>query len=572
MNFLVDEQYSNCRDAIAYADAVVFGEISACELVVQACIRFYRDTRNTEFVLDFAVAERAMRIVQLLPHVKGAEAGKTITLSGWQKFILLNIFGWLVKETKTRRFRKVYTEVPRGNGKSTLVAPVALYMLTGDRESGAEVYSAAVTRDQARIVFGIASQMVQRCPEFRKASGVLALQRSIAHDPSGGRFEPLSADARSLDGLNVHFVVCDELAQHKQREVYDVLETAMGKREQSLLWSITTAGPDQGGIGFEIHDYAMKVLTGAITDDSFFAMIFTIDAGDDWTQESTWRKANPNWGVSVQPSYIKQLCDKARQVAGAQNAFKMKHLNVWTNASSGWMPLDIWARQATELTLADFEGEECEIGLDLASKVDIASKVRLFRRFRDDGLPVYYLFSDNYLPKAAALAGRNANYIGWSQDGSLNVTPGDVTDFSLIEEELEADVKRFNVQSIPYDPWQATKFAQDMQRRGVTTMVVYNNTVPNFSEPMKEFELLVRDGRLFHDNNPCFNWMISNVVYELDRKENIFPRKEREQNKIDGPVAAIMALGRWILTEYNEAEGAISAYEAEFKEHGSLVV
>lgn len=558
---------SRCKTAVDYANQIALGEIPVCKLVENGILRFFRDlkrsTNGGPYFLDYKAAERVMAFVEKMPHIKGPDANTPITLAPWQKFIYLNVFGWQVKETGVRRFRKVYTEIPRGNGKSTMVAPAALYMLSADGESGAEVYSAAVTRDQARIVFNTSQTMARRKSAFLKRAGVNILAHAVVQDKTASTFQPLSSDARGLDGLNVHLAILDELAQHKTREVHDVIETATGKRLQPLMWMITTAGPDQGGIGFEIHDYGEKVLNRVIEDDSFFTLIYTIDAGDDWMEPKTWIKANPNWGYSVQPDTVKQLAQRASQVASFQNAFKMKHLNVWTNASVGWLDSVHWANQAMPMDEDDFLGEECMVAIDLSSKVDVAAKVKIFRRPNDADVSrkhgyKYFIIPTLYLPEAAVRDNRNANYAGWGLGGHLTITPGDVIDFENIEEDLKTDIEKFNVVDVPFDPWQATQLAQRMTAEGVP-MVEFPPHVRNFSEPMKEFEALVRSGLLFHNNNPVFNWMISNLVIKEDRKGNIFPRKERDENKIDGPVAAIMALARWLF--YVEEQKTVSVYD-----------
>jgi phage terminase large subunit-like protein len=535
-----------------YANQVVLDEIPVCSYVRQAVQRFFDDMGRDDIHLDWQAAERVMNFVQRMPHIKGPLAGQPLQLDLWQKFIYLNIFGWKVGATGTRRFRRAYTEVPRGNGKSSMVAPAGLYMLSADREGGAEVYSAAVTRDQAKIVFNVAKAMATRADRFMSRAGVEVLQHVIMQERSESTFQPLSADARSLDGLNVHLAILDELAQHKTREVYDVLETATGKRSQALMWMITTAGPDQGGIGFEVHDYAIKVLAGVLQDDSFFGIIYTIDGDDDWTRPAAWIKANPNWGTSVQPDVIAQLAHKAFQLPSAQNSFKMKHLNIWTNANSMWLNSESWARQALLIKEEEFAGEECHIGLDLASKIDVVAAVKMFRR-EVNGVYHYFIKPRLYLPEQAILENRNANYRGWVAGGHLIATPGDVIDFSMIEEDIIEDNKKFDVREIPYDPWQATQMAQRLEKESFR-VIEFPATVRNFSEPMKEFESLVRQGRLWHDDNPAFNWMISNLVVREDRKGNIFPRKERDENKIDGPVAAIMALARWMFAVQEEEQ------------------
>lgn len=566
----IDSLPRRCLQAYDYALQVYIEEILTCGLVQAGITRFFKDLERAAnggpYYMDWDAAERVMRFVEHMVHIKGPDANTRLTLAPWQKFIYLNVFGWKHLDTGFRRFRKVYNEIPRGNGKSTMVAPVGLYMLSADNESGAEVYSAAVTRDQARIVFNTARSMCSKVQPFMKRAGISILQNAIAQDKSSSSFLPLSADARTLDGLNVHLAILDELAQHKTREVHDVIETGTGKRKQPLMWMITTAGPDQGGIGFEIHDYGKHILEGTIADDSFFTLIYTIDVGDDWTQPYAWKKANPNWGRSVQADTVTQLAQRAIQVPSFQNAFKMKHLNIWSNAAVGWMDSMKWSQQAMTMEASDFAGEECMIALDLASKVDIAAAVKIFRRQNNDDLPKnrhpykYFIIPKLYLPEAAVVENRNTNYEGWALSGHLTVTPGEVIDFSYIEEDLKADCGSFIVKEIPFDPWQATQLAQRMAADGLP-MLEFPAVVQNFSEPMKEFESLTRQGLLFHDNNPVFNWMISNLVVKEDHKGNIFPRKERAENKIDGPVAAIMSLARWLY--YIKPPGSVYEDDSE---------
>jgi len=553
----------NCIEALDYANQVALDEVPTCGLVKAAVSRFFRDRHmdGQRYYMDWEAADRVMRFVQMMPHIKGPQAGENIYLTGWQKFIYLNIFGWMRVSDGARRFRKAYTEVPRGNGKSTMVAPAGLYMLTADNEAGAEIYSGAVSRDQAQIVFNVAKAMAKKRQHFLNRAGVFTHAHTISQDDTNSVFKAISSDASSLDGLNVHLTILDELARHKSREVHDVMETATGKRTQPLIWMITTAGPDQGGIGFEVHDYAKKVLEGVITDDSFFAIIYTIDPGDDWTQKDTWIKANPNWGYSVVPDTIEQLAQRAIQIPSFQNSFRMKHLNEWTNASEGWMDSLVWSKQALPCDEDDFTGEECMMALDLASKVDIAARILLFRRPNDLEVSAkhpykYFIIPKLYVPEGAITKNRNNNYLGWSLGGHLTVTPGEVIDFEIIEEDIENDCKKFLVKEVPFDPWQATQLAQRLMGKGVP-MIEFPATVRNFSEPMKEFEALARQGLLFHNNNPVYNWMISNVVVKTDRKENIFPRKEREENKIDGPVATIMALARWLFAIETPQESSV---------------
>lgn len=530
------------------------GEIPAGRYVRKACQRQLDDLARPawRYRFDEAKAARVCKFIECLAHIKGPLAGEKIRLEPWQSFILTTVWGWVDRDSGKRRFRRGYTEVPRGNGKSALSSGIGLYMLAADGEGGAEVYSAATTRDQARIVFRDAQQMARKAPDLATQLGVSVAAHNIHVLRTASKFEALSAEGSSLDGLNIHCAIVDELHAHKTRAVYDVIETGTGKRPQSLLWVITTAGSDRSGICYEVRTYLTRVLDGVVEDDSQFGIIYGLDEADDWQAEASWQKANPNWGVSVMPDVVGQLAKKAMQLPSAQNNFLTKHLNTWVNADSAWLPPDAWAACADlKLTLDDFAGEECVLALDLATKTDIAAKTYLFRR-AIEGVFHYYLFGSYYLPEAALTDGRNASYAGWEISGRLTSTPGDVTDFGLIEADVLADASRFKVREVAFDPWQAMDLAQRLQANGAA-MVEYRATVQNFSAPMKEMAALVLQKRFHHDGCPALAWMVSNVVCHLDAKENVYPRKERPENKIDGVVAAIMALGRW-MTSAEEAK------------------
>lgn len=534
---------------MGYASGVISGRIPACKWVKLACKRQVDDLARWQkrgpFEFSEAVAGEWCRFIELLPHIKGPLSGENIRLEPWQCFILVVAFGWLRRGTHHRRFRRVYIEVPRGNGKSAISSAVGLKAGFADHEGGAEVYSAAVTRDQARIVFSVAQNMARRRPEMCTALGVEILAHAIAQASTASTFQPVASESNALDGLNVYLAIVDELHAHRTREVYDALETGTGKRPQSLLWVITTAGSNRAGICYETRTYTARVLDGVVKDDSVFGIIYTVDESDDWTAESTWRKANPNWGVSVMPEVVAQLCAKAMELPAAQANFQTKHLNIWVNADSAWMNMQKFRACADpDLSIDDFGGCRCWIGLDLAAKTDIAARYLLFER-EIDGHTHYYGFLRSFLPEAAVQESRNSQYSGWEIEGRITTTPGFVLDFGVIEADLLDCFSRFDVQEVAYDPWQATQLASRMTEAGAI-MVEYRNTVQNFSQPMKEFDALVQSGRFHYDGDPVFEWMVSNVVCHIDAKENIYPRKETSANKIDGVVAAIMAIGRAI--------------------------
>lgn len=546
-----------CERARSYAERVISGEIPACKYVVQACRRQIEDLANppTGYQFKPALGERVCQFVELCPHVKGplASKGELLKLEDWQVFILTTAFGWVDKDGN-RRFRRVYIEVPRGNGKSALSSPLGLYMLAMDGEEGSEVYSAATTRDQARIVFRTAQAMARKMPQFRNRFGVEVPAQAITQLSSNSTFQALSADGHSLDGLNIHLAIVDELHAHRTRDVYDVLESGMGKRPQSLLWAITTAGSNKHGICYSVRDYALKVLSGSVKDsasEGTFAIVYTIDEGDDPFEEETVRKANPNWGISVDPTSVMQLAGRAAQVATDRANFLTKHLDVWVDANEALFDTEHWrACEDRALDEADFAADDCVIALDLASKVDIAAKVNVYRR-EVQGRDHFFVFPSFFLPQAAIEESRHPMYRGWEMQGDIQATPGETTDFQIIEDEIRGEAAGRTIRGVVADPWQATYLLQNLQKDRFPAEE-YRQTVANLSEATKTLDALMRERRICHPGNAVLNWMIGNVVGHYDAKENVFPRKELPANKIDGAVALIMGLG-WFVRESEES-------------------
>lgn len=539
------------RDYVAiagmYGERVERGEIPACEWVRKAVKRQIEDQKrfsgkSSRFYFDPDEAAKVCKFIELLPHTKGQLAGQKIRLEPWQIWILTTVFGWRRTADGGRRFRRVYIEVPRGNGKSSLSSGVALYCLLADKEPGAEVYSFATTRDQAGIVFNDAKRMVQQTASLRSHFGVEVLSHALYVPKTNSTFQAKSADGSTLDGLNTHLAVVDELHAHRTRAVYDVVETSLGKRVNSLMWVITTAGFDTSGICYEVRTMVRNVLNRSVVDESQFGIIYGLDEGDDWKSLAALEKANPNWGVSVMPEVVTSLQKKAIAIPSAAGNFMTKHLDVWCSAASGWMNMPAWDKCAREeLRREDFEGEPCYIGLDLGSKSDMTAKVLMFPREDRDGRTYFVTFADFYLPSRAIETSPNSQYRGWVEQGLIRVTEGAMTDFNVVEEDIREDLSRYSVQSIAYDPWQATQLISSLEDSGAP-LVECRMTVQQISEPMKTLEALVLDGRIQHDGNPCLTWMMGNVVAKVDAKDNIFPRKERYEQKIDGPVAMIIAL------------------------------
>lgn len=531
-----------CGIARQYAADILGGKIPACKWVKLAVDRQLADLKKyvgdrSLYVFDENEANRVCKFIELLTHTKGELAGTRIHLEPWQVFILTTVFGWLRRADGGRRYRRAYVEVSRGNGKSTLCSGIGLYCLLADREGGAEVYSFATTRDQAKIVFGDAKVMAERNAPLRDKFGLQVLANALYVPTSNSTFQAKSAEGSTLDGLNTHLAIIDELHAHKTRAVYDVVETSTGKRKNSLMFVITTAGFDTSGICYEVRTMVTKVLEKSVVDETQFGIIYGLDEGDDWTTVEALEKANPNWGISVRPEIITSLMKKAIALPSAVNNFKTKHLNIWCSASSAWMDMQAWEAGEINVDRSDFEGQPCYIGLDVGAKNDVTAKVLLFPVGKS-----FVVFADFYLPEAAVEKSTNSQYRGWVEEGWITQSGGAMTDLARIEEDIRDDLSRFDVKGIAYDPWNALQLATNLGNDGAP-MVEYRNTVQNFSDPMKSLEALVQDKRVNHDGNPVLRWMMENVVAKLDAKDNIFPRKERYENKIDGVIALIMALG-----------------------------
>jgi phage terminase large subunit-like protein len=539
-----------------YMRGVLDGSVPACSFVKQAVQRQLNDLRRWgpeggDYYFDEKEASRPCWFIENLTHTKGELAGRAIHLEPWQCFLLTTLFGWKSK-AGNRRFRSAYVEVSRGNGKSTLLSGIGLFCLCADHEPGAEVYSFATTREQAKIVFGDAQTMARGNRALQEAYGLEVTAHALYVPATNSTFQAKSAEGSTLDGLNTHLAIIDELHAHKKRDVFDVVETSLGKRRNSLMVSITTAGVDRTGICYEQRTLVTKILSGSLQDESYFGIIYTLDPDDDWKSDEALAKANPNWGVSVRPEVIRALQAKAIATPSAENNFKTKHLDVWCNADVGWMDMKAWDACADEsLDESDFDGEPCWLGLDLASTSDMTAKVKIFQR-KIDGSSHYYLFGDYWLPRTAIERGVNSQYQGWEYLGYLHVCEGPVTDFAEIRDSILEDCGRYSVQSVAYDPFQAVQLSKELSDDGVP-MVLCKQTVANLSDPMKQFQALVLDHRLHFNGDPVLTWMVSNVVCHVDVKENIYPRKDAPENKIDGVVAGIMALSRALLNDEHRA-------------------
>lgn len=597
------------RDYIAiaaqYQADVLSGAIPACKWVRLACERNRRDldrqgTPNFPYVFDPAAGRRICQMGELLPHVKGPKAfiigqdeqdrsiWNPLVLEPWQCWLLATLFGWkhtagsLDADGKDRagrrRFRIALSLIPRKNAKSTLAAVVVLYMLVADGESGAECYSAATTRDQAKVIAEIAWEMVRRSPAFRDQFGVrlgskTTLTLTVAS--TGSKFGPLSSDANSLDGLNISLAAIDELHAHRTGAVWNVIDTATGARLQSLIFAITTAGVDIGGVCHQKLAYLEKVLDGVFVDEAFFGINYTIDPGDDIRLVSVQRKANPNYGVSVDPDDLARKIHAALHSQAELNDKLTKHFNVWIRTESSWMGAAQWQSCAkpewASLSAVDREaaaieawkGFPCWIGVDLAEVRDIAALMALFRLGPDR----YGAIGRFYLPAAAIDKSPVAELSGWVRQGDIIETPGDQADFARIQ----ADIVRWcdvlsQVKEVDFDRALAAHMQQDLKKTFEPRMgrdavdrfiITVPQTVETMDPAMKMTERLVLSKAITHDGNPAMGWMVSNVVIERNYKDEIYPRKaggKDSPNKIDGPVALWTAMIRAMAAAVREPQ------------------
>lgn len=522
------------------------GKIVACKWVKLACKRHFDDLENGHLrglYFDEEEAQIVLDFFGLLCHSKGKWAGKPIELEPWQAFIIACVFGWM-RVDGTRRFRMVYEEIARKNGKSTKLAGVGTYGLVADGEEGAEIYAAATKKDQAKITFDEAVRMVKKSPALRKR--INSVKNNLNITETNSKFEPLGADADSLDGLNVHFGLVDELHAHKTSAMWDVLESAVAAREQPLMWAITTAGFNKKHYCYQLRGYACKVLEGIIEDDSFFAIIFTLDSEEEWEDESCWIKANPNLGVSVSLETLRNAFKKAKALPSAKNNFLTKFLNVWVNAATAWMPMDKWEACKEPFDINVLKGLPCYGGLDLASTSDTCAFLLLFEY--DDRIIVVPKF---YLPEEAVEERTKKDqvpYQDWADKGLFCLTPGNVTDYNYIEQDILAANKLYKIKEIAFDRYYATQLILKLQDEGIE-MVQFGQGMISMNAPMKELERMVLTGDLQHDGHPVLTWQASNVMAKTDEAGNIKPDKKNSTEKIDGIVALIMALGRLILDE-----------------------
>jgi len=496
------------------------------------------------YYYDSDAADKAVMFIEkFCTHVKGELAGMPFILEEWQKDdIIKPLFGWKVTESGLRKYRQCYVEIPRKNGKSNLAAALILYLLFADGEPGAECISAAGDRGQANIVFHIAQEMIKNNKHLRSRAKVL--RNTIEYGSSW--YKSISAEAYTKHGLNCHGIIFDELHTQKDRTLFDVLTTSVGARRQPLIISLTTAGHDRSSICFEMHEYAEALLNGTIEDDTFLPVIYRADPDDDWTSPAVWKKANPGYGTICNEAYFIDAVKKAKANPSMINSFLRLHLNIWTSAETAWIPDEIFMKGNKPIPFDKLPSLPAYGGLDLASTQDLTAFALLFR---DDELDCFYLIVHQFVNSEKAHSKKLAagvDYLQYEREGSLTITPGNVTDYRIVKKHILEACAKYDVREIGYDPKFSTYIVAELTEDDIT-MVSMAQNITSMNGPTKEFEMAVMQEKIIHEGNKCLRWQMGCAVIYCDVNENKRVVKEQKENKkVDGVIAAIIAMNSYV--------------------------
>ena len=522
------------------------------------CGRVFRDSQCGEKGTHHCVprANHAVAFfTERLVHTKGAFARSRFFPAPWQEEgIIRPLLGEVRWDDEhdpgryVRRFRIGWIEVARKNGKSELLAGIALYLLTADGEEGAEIYGAAMDRDQARKVFDVAMRMVQLSPRLSAVVTIKAHEKRLIYEPTGSYYEVIAADAAGNLGHNPHGIIFDEILTQKSADLWNALRTAMGTREQPLMVAATTAGNDPASFAASEHEYCEKVLERPSLDPTRFVYIRNAPRDADPWDEETWKHPNPALGDFLSVQALRDEANEARENPTKENSFRQFRLNQWVQQRTRWLSLHHWDQQPNmQLVVeSDLVGRRCFGGLDLSSKLDLTA---LCWDFADDGRHEavwrFWLPEDRLVELDKRTAGKGSV---WVRDGWLHLTPGNVIDYERVRAQINADASRFEVVELAFDPWGATQLANQLMDDGLE-MVEFRQGYRSMSEPLKEWQKLIIEGRYVHGGNPVMRWMADNIVVRQDPNENIAIDKAKSHEKVDGPVASVMALGRAIVHE-----------------------
>jgi phage terminase large subunit-like protein len=543
----------------------------------RAAARRPPDPKLDLYYFDADAADRAVEFIErYLTHSKGEWAGQPLLLRPWQKDIVRQLFGWKRRGDGLRRYRTVYLEVPRKNGKSTFAAAIAECVLYIDGEPGAEVYSLAADREQAAIVFEQAKQMVQASPSL--ASRTEVYKRTLFVPATGSSYKVLSADVPSKHGLNPHGIFFDELHVQDDREMWDTMRTGLGARRQPVTIAMTTAGYDKKTICGELHDKAMAILDGTAVDDAFLPIVYGIRKGESWEDREVWRRVNPNLGISVKLDYLEQQYKEAKESPGFQNTFRRLHLNEWVQQAVRWIDLERWNECAGpddyKAMRAALAGRPCYAALDLSTVTDLSALLFVFdssvgpgepdypteadveawkkdERIQDweygDPIPAYDALSFFWCPEEGIRQRSRkdrVSYDVWQREGALFATEGDAVDHGAIRKFINDMGREFLIQEIAVDAWNAHKLITELEQEDGFTVVRMSQGFGAMSAPTKALDVLYRRRQLRHGGHPVLAWNADNVTLDKDAYDNWKPSKKRSRERIDGIVALVMALAR----------------------------
>ncbi|HHE3630578.1 terminase large subunit [Pasteurella multocida] len=528
-----------------YAEKVKSGEIIACKKVKLAVERYFQDLTNPDYYFDEKIVNQFLAFSRLCPHVKGHLRGKPIILSDWQVFLFANILGFKYTDTGLRKYRSAYIQVARKNAKSTVAAVLANWFLVMEKGQQ-DIYTAAVSRDQARIVFDDARQMCLLSPPLRKR--VQIQQHKLIYPQNNSLMRPLAAKSSTIEGTNPSLAIVDEYHLHADNSVYSALELGQGARPEGLLFAITTAGSNTISACKQHYDYCSQILEGNEKNDSIFILIFELDDESEIDNPDTWIKANPNINQSIPLIDFENTIKKARGIPSEWVEMLTKRFNVWCQGTTPWLSEGSWTLCQRDYEESSLLHQDCYMGLDLSSTNDLTSicytfpqgqKVRLITRHY---LPEYQL--NNVANKNRAI------YRQCVRQGWLRITEGDCIDYDKIRDDILKDAERFNIKMIGFDVWNATHLRTQLQSAGLE-VEPFPQTYQRFSPVAKSAEVLINRQVIEHNGDPVLAWALSNVVMETDANANIKPNKKKAANKIDPAIAFLMSFGTYQL-EYGD--------------------
>ena len=528
-----------------YAQDVLDGKIVAGELVKLACKRFMLDLERPDLEFKAEIVDRFITFCSLLKHFKGKSAGEKFILEPWEQFIGANILGFYYKGTNDRKYTNSLICVSRKNGKSCYAAAFCLWFLIGDGESGAEVDLAANSRQQATIAYEFCANYAKQLDPSGKELKIL--RNGIKLKLNDSNLNVFAADSTKLDGFNASFALIDEYHAAKDSRLYDVLKSSQGQRKNPHLMVISTVGFSITSPFKKLYDTDCEILHGLKQDDSTFAMIFALDDGDDWRDETVWRKIAPNLDITITTKYLREQVIQAENNVSAETGILVKNFNVWQQVTNIWIPDSYVNRCFKKISYSDFNEDTslCYVGTDLAAVGDMTAVSCMFTRDGDDKL---YFITEYFLPETALTESPNRElYKQWKRQGLLTITEGNVTDYTYVTKMLLTRNSHIPIRKVAYDSWNSVQWAIQCEEAGLP-LEPYSQSIGNFNRPTRELERLIRSQKVVFQTNEITRWMFRNVLLKHDHNDNVKPTKGGTGNqKIDGVIAILEALGIYLL-------------------------